>query len=434
MTAARHGFRPVEAVLMAIAGSVAMAAAASPALAAHEAVRAADLLPAASVIGAYAALHALLSWRAADSDRVLVPLLALFAGLSLAIVRRLAPDFGAAELRWQLLAVVVVAAAALGPFEPILFQRYRYSWAIGGILLVAGTILFGRTAVGAPAGSPRLWLGFGALGFQPSEVMKFVLIVFLAGYIDDRRELLSERGPRIAGWRLPPLPYLAPMVVMLGLSLGLLVVQRDLGAALLMFVITLGMIYLATLRADVVVVALGAFALGATYLHRHAQIVATRVAIWLDPWASSQTAGYQLVQGLLAVASGGVLGTGLGLGQPTIIPAVHTDYVFAAIVEELGLAGGIAVLALYGVLAWRGMRIALDARRSFDAHLAAGLTLGFVFQEAIIVGGNLRLMPLTGITLPFLSYGGSSLLVCAASAGLLLRISRSRASDDGAFE
>lgn len=434
MTGARRGVRPLEALLLAIAAVVALAAAAAPALVANGAVRAADLAPVCAVLGAYAALHAALSWRAADADPVLVPLLALFGGLSLALVRRLAPEFGAAELRWQLLAVVVVAAATLGPFQPTLLQRYRYSWAIGGIALVLVTLLFGRTAVGAPAGSPRLWLGVGSLGFQPSEIMKFVLIVFLAGYIDDRRELLSERGPRVGGWRLPPLPYLAPMAVMLGLSLGLLVVQRDLGAALLMFVITLGMIYVATLRADVVLIALGAFAVGAAYLHRHAQIVATRVAIWLDPWAASQESGYQLVQGLLAVASGGVIGTGLGRGQPTIIPAVHTDYVFAAVIEELGLAGGLAVLALYGVLTWRGMRIARDARRSFEAHLAAGLTLGFVFQEAIIVGGNLRLMPLTGITLPFLSYGGSSLLICAASAGLLLRISRDRAADAGQAE
>lgn len=431
MTPRVRGWRPLEGALLAVAAIVALAAAAAPALVRDGRVAPAALGAAAAVLAAYAALHVALCRRAPDADPFIVPIMALFGGLSLVLVRRLAPDFAAAELRWQLLAVAAVALVALGPIETRVLQRYRYSLASAGIALVGVTLLFGRSAEGAVADAPRLWLGVGSLGFQPSEVMKLVLIVFLAGYIDDRRELLSEGGPRIGRWRLPPVPYLAPLAVMLGLSLLMLVVQRDLGAALLLFAITLGMLYLATLRADVVAVALAAFAGGAAYLHGHAAIVATRAAIWLDPWSASQDAGYQLVQGLVAIASGGIVGTGIGRGQPGIVPAVHTDYIFAAVAEELGVAGAAAVLAVYGVLAWRGFRIALGARRSFDALLAAGLTIGLAFQEAIIVGGNLRLMPLTGITLPFLSYGGSSLLICAVSAGLLLRISRPSSVPDG---
>lgn len=431
MIAGAGRVRPLEAALLALAALAAVAAAWSSAVATTGAVDRAALAPIAIVLAAYAALHAALSWRAPDADRYLVAVVALLGGLSLALVRRLAPAFAAAELRWQLLAVAALAATALGPFDTRLLQRYRYTLALAGIGLVGVTLVFGRSAVDAAPGAPRLWLGVGGLGFQPSEVMKLVLIVFLAGYIDDRRELLRDAGPRLGRWRLPPLPYLAPLGVMLGLSLALLVVQRDLGAALLLFAITLGMLYLATLRGDVVAVALAAFTAGAAVLHRHVDIVATRVAIWRDPWLDSHGSGFQLVQGLLAMAGGGLFGTGIGRGQPTAIPAVHTDYVFAAAVEELGVAGATAILALYGVLAWRGFTIALGARRSFDAHLAAGLTLGFVFQEAIIVGGNLRLMPLTGITLPFLSYGGSSLLVCAMSVGMLLRISRGAAAAAG---
>lgn len=424
MTARRRRARRREFVLLAVATVTALAAAWSWSVAADGTAGAVDVAAVGAVMACYAALHAALTWRAPGADPYLVPVVALLGGLGLVLVRRLAPGFAAAELRWQLLAVAAVAVTALGPWDTRLLQRYRYSIALAGIALVGVTLLFGRAAADAAPGSPRLWLGVGRWAFQPSEVMKLVLIVFLAGYIDERRELLREAGPRLNRWRLPPVPYLAPLGIMLGLTLGLFVAQRDLGAALLLFAITVGMLYLATLRGDVVGGAVAAFGVGAALLHRHVGIVATRVAIWRDPWSDSQGAGFQLVQGLLAMAGGGVIGAGIGGGFPTSIPAVHTDYIFAAAVEEIGVAGATAILALYGVMAWRGFAIALGARRSFDAHLAAGLTLGFVFQEAIIVGGNLRLMPLTGITLPFLSYGGSSLLVCAVSIGLLLRISR----------
>jgi cell division protein FtsW (lipid II flippase) len=291
-------------------------------------------------------------------------------------------------------------------------------------VLVAATLVGGRSLY---AGGPALWLGFGSFVFQPSEALKFLLVVFLAGYLADKRELLADASTQIGPLKLPPLPYLAPMGVLLGLSLSLLAVQGDLGAALLLFAISLGMLYLASSRLDYVLVGLAGFGAGAYLMYRQLSVVGTRVEIWLDPWSRAQESGYQLVQSMLALAGGGVMGTGIGFGSPADIPAVHTDFVYAAIVEELGMAGGTAILALYALLAIRGFRIAIVATDPFDRLLAAGLTFAIATQTLIIVGGVVRLIPLTGITLPFLSYGGSSMVVSAISVGLLLRVSAGRA-------
>ena len=228
---------------------------------------------------------------------------------------------------------------------------------------------------------------------------------------------------RLGPLRLPPLPYLAPLGAILGLSLGLLAAQGDLGAALLLYAIALGMLYAASGRLSYVVMGLAAFGAGAAALARITPIVATRVAVWRDPFAQSSDAGYQLVQGLVAIGSGGVLGSGLGLGAPLLVPAVHTDFVYAALVEELGLAVGLGVLVIYAVVVLRGLRIATTAATRFEALLAAGLSFGLALQTFIIIGGVTRLVPLTGITLPFLSYGGTSMVISTASVGLLLAIS-----------
>jgi cell division protein FtsW (lipid II flippase) len=224
------------------------------------------------------------------------------------------------------------------------------------------------------------------------------------------------------------LPYLLPMLAMLGVALAIVIIQSDLGAALLYFLVFLGLLYVATRRVSYVVLGMGLFILGSFVLYELVPRVQERVDIWLNPWADAQGAGYQIIRGLYAYGRGGILGTGIGAGLPQVgtipsIPAIHTDFIFAGISEELGMLGALALLGLYLVIAERGFRIAAFAVDDFRSLLATGLTLVIVVQAAIIAGGNLRVVPLTGITLPLVSYGGSSLLVNGAVIGLLLALS-----------
>jgi cell division protein FtsW (lipid II flippase) len=240
--------------------------------------------------------------------------------------------------------------------------------------------------------------------------------------------LLVEESTRIGPISLPPLPYLAPMIVMWAIALAIVIVQRDLGAALLFFAVFLLLLYVSTARVSFVVLGLVAFVLGAVALYFLFGHVRTRVDIWIDPFVDSTGAGFQVVQALHAFARGGLIGTGLGAGLPLIagrppIPALHTDFPFAALGEELGLVGILAILGLYLVLVQRGLRIASAAQDEFRAILAAGLSLVIGVQAFIIAGGNLKLIPLTGITLPFVSYGGSSLIANAVIVGLLIGLS-----------
>jgi cell division protein FtsW (lipid II flippase) len=263
---------------------------------------------------------------------------------------------------------------------------------------------------------------------QPSELLKVILVVFLAGYLSENRPLLVEESTKIGPLRVPPLPYLAPMIAMWAIALGIVIVQRDLGAALLFFAVFLLLLYVSTARLSYVALGLVAFVLGAVALYFVFGHVRTRIDIWLDPFADASGAGYQVVQALHAFARGGLIGTGFGGGLPSIagrppIPALHTDFPFAALGEELGLVGILAILGLYLVLVERGLRIAAAAHDEYRAILAAGLSLVIGVQAFIIAGGNLKLIPLTGITLPFISYGGSSLLANSVIVGMLIALS-----------
>lgn len=412
--------RPTELALLGLAAAATLAAVATAPLRDGRPASVAELAPALALAGCAAAIHLILCLRGRREDPVLLPTTALLMGLGLALSRRLAPDLAGRQLLWQILALSALGTAAAAPLDLGLMRRYRYSIAAAGLALVGLTLVAGRPA--APGG-PALWLGIGPVSMQPSELLKLLLVVAMAGYLADRRVLLAGASSRLGPLRLPALPYLAPLGVMLGLSLVLLAVQRDLGAALLLFATALGMLYVASARIDHVAYGLGAFAAGAVLLHAALGIVQVRTAIWLDPWSDAQGAGYQLVQALMAMAAGGVLGRGLGHGLPEAIPAVHTDFVYAAVVEELGVAGATAVLALLAVLVLRGLRVAATAHGPFEQLLAAGLAIALGCQAVIILFGNLRLIPLTGITVPFLAHGGSSALVSAVSVGLLLRLS-----------
>jgi cell division protein FtsW (lipid II flippase) len=248
------------------------------------------------------------------------------------------------------------------------------------------------------------------------------MVVFLAGYLAENRDLIASNY-QVGPFRLPPLPYLMPMLVMWGFSIMIVVLQNDLGTALLFFGVFLSMLYLASGRLLYVIVGLATFA-GAVYLaYNLFDRIGVRVQGWLNPWADPLDTGFQPVQSDYALASGKVFGTGLAQGHPTFITQVHSDYIFSAIGEELGLLGTLVVLLLYLLLVFRGFYIALNARDSFGRFLAAGLTTILALQALIIIGGTIRLIPLTGITLPFISAGGSSLLTNFIIIGLLMRIS-----------
>jgi cell division protein FtsW (lipid II flippase) len=368
-------------------------------------------------------------------DEVLFPTAALLAGISLLLMERLPQDtvtqnvagieLGLAPLQtlWLILAFGVLAALAVLVRSDGWLRRYKYTWAAAGIGLLLLVFVFGSVVGGA-----RLTLRIGPLAGQPSELLKVILVVFLAGYLAENRALLATSSMRLGPLRLPPLAYLAPMLAMWGIALAIVVVQSDLGAALLYFLVFLALLYVATRRVSYVVLGLGLFAAGSAVLYEAVGRVQERVDIWLNPFADPQGAGYQVIRALYAYGRGGILGTGLGAGLPQVgsvpsIPAIHTDFIFAAVAEEMGMLGALAVLGLYALIAERGLRIAATAADDFRALLATGLTLVIVIQAALIIGGNLRVVPLTGITLPFVSYGGSSLLVNGAVIGLLLALS-----------
>lgn len=353
-------------------------------------------------------------------DPLLLPVGALLSGWGLLMVGRLAPNFLPRQATWLMLgAIAMVAVIEVGQ-DLRWLQRYRYTWLVGGLVLLAATLLLGVN----PSGSgPRLWLGLGDVYLQPSEPLKLLMVVFVASYLAERRKLLVSQGLKVGPVRLPPPAYAGPLLVMFGLAVLLLAAQQDLGAAMLFFFTFLSMLYLATAQWGYVAAGLalfgGAGAMGYTLSTR----LALRVNAWLSPWEGAADWSFQIVQSLLAFGEGGLLGQGLGLGRPTYIPFVHTDFAFAAIGESFGLVGLLIVIALYALLLLRGFRAAAAATRVFERYLAAGLTGGLIIQAWVIMAANVRLAPIAGVTLPFLSYGGSSLLSTFVVLGLLLRIS-----------
>ncbi len=396
----------------------------------------ADPAALALFVGGLLVVHLALVASGRRVDEVLLPAVALLAGIGLLLMERLPQDLvvqrigpwtlglGELQLLWLGLAAVVATTTAVLLRSDRWLRLYKYTWAAAGLGLLALTFVFGSDVNGS-----RLTLQLGPIAGQPSELLKVILVVFFAAYLAENRVLLADARVRVLGpISVPPLPYLAPIGAMLAIALGIVVVQRDLGAALLFYAVFLGLLYLATGRRTDVVLGLLLFVAGFALLAALFPHVQQRIATWLDPWNDPLGDGYQLVQALHAFARGGLLGTGLGAGLPEIagrppVPAVHTDFPLAAIGEELGMTGVVAVLAAYLLVVGRGLRIAASSRDDFRALLAAGLALVVGVQAAVIAGGTLELIPLTGITLPFVSYGGSSLLANALVVGILLALS-----------
>lgn len=368
-----------------------------------------------------AVCHWLLNRYKPWHDPVLLPLIGLLMGWGLVLLDRLAPNFLARQLLWLGLGLAAMLATAILPPNLRFLRRYRYTWLTFGLLLLAATLLFGVNPSGFGA---TLWLRVPLIGqvfFQPSELLKLLLVIFLGSYFAEREPLLQLRHGLFGA-----LPYLAPLLLTWGFCMILLVWQRDLGAATLFFLVFLLLLYLASGENRYLWIGLGLLLIAGIIAYFAFDVVALRVDAWWNPWPDADDRAFQIVQSLYALGAGGITGTGVGQGFPTYIPVVHSDFAFAAIGEEWGLIGSLGTVACFLLLVHRGVHIAMRARRPFHFYLSVGISLLFGIQAFLIMAGVTKLLPLTGVTLPFVSYGGSSLLVSSIMIGLLLYLSAER--------
>ncbi|HEX9029059.1 MAG TPA: FtsW/RodA/SpoVE family cell cycle protein, partial [Anaerolineales bacterium] len=352
------------------------------------------------------------SRRLPGRDPYLLPVVGLLSGWGLLTIWRLIPAFGLRQSIWLGISVVVLIAGLRLPGDLSFLRRYKYLWLTGGLLLTSLTLIMGTNPSGG--GQERLWLGLLGLYFQPSEPLKLLLIIYLSAYMADRLPLYPGL-----------LPLLAPTLVMTGLAMLLMVFQRDLGTSFIFLALYAAVIYIASERKRTLLITGLAVLLAGVVGYALFDVVRLRIDAWVNPWLDPSGRSYQIVRSLLAVANGGVIGRGPGLGSPGLVPIPHSDFIFASIGEESGLVGGLGMLLALFLLVDRGLRIALHAPDSYRRYLAAGLTTYLVGQSILIIGGNLRMLPLTGVTLPFVSYGGSSLLTSFISILLLMKISAS---------
>jgi len=381
----------------------------------------------AIVAGAYAVAHVAVRKLVPRADPLVLPLTAALNALGLAAVYRLSPgNYGPTQVTWTALGVGCFVATLLLIRDYRMLARYKYILGFAGV----GLLLLPITPFGKEIRGAQLWVAIGSFRFQPGELAKICLVVFFAAYLAERKELLAIASRRIAGLHVPDIKHFGPLLVMWGLSLAVMFFEKDLGSSLLFFSVFLVMIYIATARIVYLILGGVLFAVGSYIGYQMFAHVQERVAIWLDVFDPKlvQDEGYQLAQSLFALATGGLFGTGLGQGRPDLIPDVHTDFIFSAIGEELGLMGTAAVLLCFMLLVARGLRAAMLAGDDFGQLLASGLTAILGIQTVIILAGVTQLLPLTGITLPFMSFGGSSLLSNFVLVGLLARISHQIAS------
>lgn len=347
--------------------------------------------------------------RLPDRDPLLIPIAALLTGWGVLSIWRLDSVMGLRQTIWLAVCAAVLVGGLRLPNIMGFLRRYKYIWLTGGLLLTGLTFIFGTYPGGV---GPRLWLGCCGVYLQPSEPLKLLLIIFLAAY-------LSERIPVSLGL----MQLLMPTLVLTGAALALLAAQRDLGTASLFILIYTSVIYLASRRRRMLVISLFTLLLAGITGYLLFDVVRIRVDAWINPWIDPSGRSYQIVQSVLAVANGGILGRGPGLGSPSVVPVSHSDFIFSSIAEETGLLGATGLLVLFALLVGRGFRAALRAPNNYQRYLAAGIIAYLAIQAIFIIGGNLRLLPLTGVTLPFISYGGSSLLTAYISLLLLLVIS-----------
>lgn len=350
----------------------------------------------------------------------------MLTAVGLAFVTRLSPVSAQAQVNWAVVGVVLMAAATAASLRYGELRRWKYSAAALAVAALVGTGLFGETHGGA-----RLWVSVAGQTVQTTEIIKLLVIVFLAGYLADEGGVLSLPRLTFGGRTYSALPYLAPLGLTLLAAVAALALLKDLGTIAILLLLTVAALYIATGRLRFVIGGLTLLAVTGAFGYFAFDHAKTRIDVWLDPYEQADGAGYQTLQSIYAIQAGGVTGEGLGLGEPDVVPAVQTDYIFSAIAEELGLAGALGVALLYLVLLIAGLQVAMDAPDGYGRLLASSIALLIAIQAAVIIAGNLRIIPTTGITLPFVSYGGSSLVVNFLMVGMLLGISESSARQRG---
>jgi cell division protein FtsW (lipid II flippase) len=380
---------------------------------------------------AFGVVNAAMRRWASGASPYLFPLVAFLAAVAFTEIYRLDPELAALQ-RWSLLVGAAASAVVLFLLRNegvAVLRRYRYLFLVAAILLLLLPLLPTDWTVirGAEVNGSRLWVRFDVFGrtfsFQPGELAKVLLTVFLASYLADRHVAMATTTRSIGPLKMPEPRQFGPVLIAAGAAFAVLIYQRDLGASLLLFALFIGMIYAATGRAAYIVAGGTLTVAGGVVAYQLFDHVQRRVFSWLHPFDDFTGAGYQIAQSLFALGNGSLTGSGMGLGRPDLIPAASTDFIFAAVAEEMGFAGSVAVLTGFALLVAIGFGIALRTRDVFRKFLAAGLTLVLGLQAFLILGGVLRLLPVTGITLPFMSYGGSSLVANMVLVTLLARIS-----------
>lgn len=375
------------------------------------------------------AFHVVLRWKAPYADPLILPIATLLNGLGLVMIHRLDLANGRAigegmalrQLTWSAAAVALAIAAIIVMRDHRVLRRYTFTAALVGFLLLLLPLL---PVIGAERNGSRLWIELGGLTFQPAEVAKIILAIFFAGYFVQTRDALSVAGRRVLGLTFPRARDLAPILVAWVAAIGVLVLERDLGTSLLFFGLFVAMLYVATERTSWIVLGLGLFSAGAYAAYLLFGHVQVRVNLWLDTFSPESLAqSDQLAKGLMGMAAGGMVGTGLGRGRPDLTYFAESDFIVPSFGEELGMIGLFALFALYVLLIERGLRTAIGTRDGFGKLLASGLAFSVALQCFVVVGGVTRVIPLTGLTMPFLSAGGSSLLANWMIVAILLRIS-----------
>lgn len=416
--------RNLELLLLILAGAVSTMAYVSVYAGRFREINRVSIVYGLIFVGIFLLLHVAVRLVLPQADPFLLPITALLAAIGLTEIFRIKPALALLQGQWLLVGAGLFLITVLLVRDHMRLDRYRYLVGAVGLALLLVTILVGTTINGA-----KLWIHAFGFSIQPSEFAKLAIVLFLAGYLDDKKVMLSVPQRHVLGVPVPALKYFGPLLVMWVVSLAMLVFMKDFGMALLFMSIFVALMYMATSRAVYVAAGVGLFAAAgaiAVYAVPHVQ---DRFRIWLDPWSYAETTGYQLLQSLFTIADGGIVGAGFGRGyllyanrQP-VVPDLQTDFIFAAIANEMGLLGAVGIILVFLLFVWRGFRIAVYAPDGFSKLLAAGLATAFAIQTGIIIGGVTRLIPLTGITLPFVSYGGSSITANLILVALLLMVS-----------
>jgi peptidoglycan glycosyltransferase len=385
-----------------------------------------------AIFGLFVIAHLAVRKWAPRADATLLPLAAVLLGIGFVTISRL--DIAVPPSRRVAPTQALWTAVGVGAFIITLvlvrnvrtLARYRYTFLLLGVIALLLPLAPG---IGVELNGARLWVELGPFRVQPGEAAKVLLVVFFAAYLVEKRELLSSGSRRLGRMHVPDPKHLGPLLLPWVVSILIMVQQKDLGSSLLFFAVFVAMLYIATNRSAYLAVGVVLFSAAVVIAYQAFGHVHERISTWVNPWSDPRDQGYQLVQSLYAFGSGGFQGTGLGLGRPDVIPVATTDFIFAAIGEELGLLGTVAVVIAFMLLVGSGYRIAVQAERPFSKLFAAGLATILGVQTFVIVGGVTRVIPLTGVTLPFVSYGGSSLVANFVILALLLRISHENAVD-----